>query len=481
MAAMRSCHAVGLVELVAFTRERHRLSFTFEIDGSPFSTSVWYGDVDLVALEERYGLEALRKIYFHIMAFVAVQYVSLAPARLAFGEFATYADGAFAKLWRTVFAGVFAQWRYENDLPAYAGPVIEIARTSTPGTRVASGGRTLLFSGGGKDSAVAQGLLARSGIAYDSICYSHSIYGRAHLQHERVERVIAHGRALRHHRVSVFDEFLDSPILARRPEYGVETLCAAETPSMLFITLPLVLAYGYSRIAMGHERSADYGNLVWEKTGEDVNHQWGKSLDAELALGRYVDAHVVSGLHFFSVLKPFNDVAIFTLGADDLPAIASAHSCNVDKPWCMRCAKCAYVWLNCKAFFPPDFGGARFEENLFDVPENRLWFRQLLGLEAHTPFECVGQPNEARLAFALCRLKGFEGIAMRDFSDADFDVDYAALYAEYATGDDTRTGNIPPDLWSIVGPAAYDRLARRRAELLPLFERIASPKATQTA
>jgi hypothetical protein len=34
--------------------------------------------------------------------------------------------------------------------------------------------------------------------------------------------------------------------------------------------------------------SADAGNLLWERTGEQVNHQWGKSLGAELLLNSYI-------------------------------------------------------------------------------------------------------------------------------------------------------------------------------------------------
>ena len=56
-----------------------------------------------------------------------------------------------------------------------------------------------------------------------------------------------------------------------------------------------------------------------------------------------------------------------------------------------------------------------FGENLFDVPENQVSYRQLLGLEEHTPFECVGQVEESRLAFALCSRKGLDGQAMEAF------------------------------------------------------------------
>ena len=40
-----------------------------------------------------------------------------------------------------------------------------------------------------------------------------------------------------------------------------------------------------------------------------------------------------------------------------------------------------------------------FGANLLDELHNQLYFRQLLGLEAHTPFKCVGGVEEAKICF----------------------------------------------------------------------------------
>ena len=64
------------------------------------------------------------------------------------------------------------------------------------------------------------------------------------------------------------------------------SVTAAETPASLFGALPLALARGCTELVVAHERSADVGNLVWDRTGEEINHQWGKSLEAERRLAR---------------------------------------------------------------------------------------------------------------------------------------------------------------------------------------------------
>ncbi|MGH9380473.1 MAG: hypothetical protein ACRD2Z_07650, partial [Thermoanaerobaculia bacterium] len=129
----------------------------------------------------------------------------------------------------------------------------------------------------------------------------------------------------------------------------------------------------------------------------------------------YVRAELVTDLSYFSLLKPLSDVVIFHLLGDHLDAVGRTHSCNIRKPWCEECAKCAYVWISCLAYLPPEVVLPLFRSNLLDNPANEVWFRQMLGLEDYTPFECVGQADEARLAFELARCRGVTGRAMTIF------------------------------------------------------------------
>jgi hypothetical protein len=174
-------------------------------------------------------------------------------------------------------------------------------------------------------------------------------------------------------------------------------------------------------------------NLIWKQTGEPVNHQWAKSHQAEQLANNYIQNQFISNCRYFSILKPMYDVVIFNMLRQNLEGVPFTHSCNIAKPWCKKCAKCAYVWLNYMAYLPVDLVNKMFQVNLFDLPENQLWFRQMLGLEKHTPFECIGQINESRLAFELCRRKGLTGKAMKVFIDEVKDFDVHAAVNEYTT------------------------------------------------
>jgi hypothetical protein len=119
----------------------------------------------------------------------------------------------------------------------------------------------------------------------------------------------------------------------------------------------------------------------------------------------------------------------------------------VRKPWCRRCAKCAYVWINSKAWLPWDVVDSMFgRSDMLNEPANQEHFRRLLGLTAHTPFECVGGVDETRLAFALAHRRGLRGAAMDVFeATGALDHDWSTDARAYLTVHDEEHA-LPPSL-----------------------------------
>ncbi len=405
---------------------------SYGVDGHRFSTSLRWEGLDLHDLATRIGPDALRRLVFHIAAFEAMKATSLRPDVFDLGPYADLGTSSFRSLWSTVQHHVWGQWRYEHDAPDWDGPTIagEVAPPAPP-VEAAADRRTLLFCGGGKDSLVAAKVLEEAGIPYASYAYAHSAYGPEAPQHALIDGLLDHLHPTSRLRHWVVDDLLGQPADALHAELGVRSITAAETPASLFGALPLALATGHTDLVLAHERSADIPNLTWDRTGEPVNHQWGKSLAAEVALRDHVDRELVRGLTYSSALKPVHDVLIFRALAECADLVPATHSCNVAKPWCLRCAKCAYVWLGCRAFLPSATCDATFGAgNLLDDDANLLAFEQMLGLADHTPFECVGQVQEARLYFELLRRRGCRGAAMRVYEDRVGAVDAEALYAD---------------------------------------------------
>ncbi len=457
--------------LDAIHRGRRQLALRYRLDDLCFNTTFWYDDVDLLALEARHGVETLQRIYLHIALFDINKLVSLRPDVIDLGPWRRFVTPELAALWHTVTHTIFAQWRYENDLPDFETPALPLADGAPAFEPLVIGppsdGRpeVLSFCGGGKDSLVMNGLLQRAGIAYGGFGYAHSVYGRAAPQHALIGRLLDRCAPEARHRMWSYDDTLDAPIVELCPELGTRTLCAGETPSALFAAVPVMLTHGYRMLALGHEASANVGNLVWDRTGEMVNHQWGKSIAAERLLNGYLQRAVVADARYFGLLQPIHDAVIFNLLRRESAALDATHSCNVAKPWCKRCPKCAYVWMNYMAWLDPAQVEAIFGENLFDLPENRLAFRQMVGLGAHTPFECIGQIEESRLAMRLCAAKGVVGAATAECLPKLPPLDLDGFAARFM-GVDVDGADLPPSVAEEVVPqmkaAAADGLAYAR-------------------
>jgi hypothetical protein len=417
------------LRLVDVHRGADHILASCALDDLRFHVTVWYEDLDLHALARQVGDEAVERIAVHIALFQLNAACSLRPDVIELGRYARYLTSDLVQLWRTVFHHVWAQWRYEHDLPAYDGPrfIDPVAAPAAP-LRAPDGPVELLaYCGGGKDSLVALKLLERAGLPFATLGYAHSIYGPAESQHALLDRIGGATARVRAERQWVIDDLLDAPVARLRPALGVKYILAAETPASVFAAIPLALARGYRGLIVAHEASANSGNLDWN--GEVVNHQWGKGWEAEQLLDGYVQRELVANLRYFSILQPIHDEVIFELLARDAELAALTHSCNLRKPWCGACAKCAYVWLQFAAHLPPAVVQATFGADLGERADNERWFREMLGLAEHTPFECVGSAPEARLALTIARARGFGGARLASYADAVGPVDVAAIAA----------------------------------------------------
>ena len=64
----------------------------------------------------------MNKIFFHICAFEGNKFASLKLKEIDWGLFIPYITDAFKQVWYHILHKVWAQWRYENNLPHYKGP-----------------------------------------------------------------------------------------------------------------------------------------------------------------------------------------------------------------------------------------------------------------------------------------------------------------------------------------------------------------------
>jgi hypothetical protein len=173
------------------------------------------------------------------------------------------------------------------------------------------------------------------------------------------------------------------------------------------ILVVAALLHGADQVVFSNERSASYGSLI-PGTGE-VNHQWSKGWQYERDFAAHLKQHVAADLNYYSLLRPFSELAVARLFARNDRYDAHFSSCNRnfhilgDRPtqrWCGVCPKCQFVFLALAPFMPKPRLLNIFGRNLLDQPEQAAGFDALLEYRDHKPFECVGEGRESRAAMA---------------------------------------------------------------------------------
>ena len=209
-----------------------------------------------------------------------------------------------------------------------------------------------------------------------------------------------------------FQRTIDPQIFELEKTDGV---FGGHVPISVLYTFTAILAaalHGYKYIIASNEHSANFGNV--EYLGETMNHQWSKSLGFERLCQDYIHTALSPDITYFSLLRPFHEIAIVAAFAKAPKYFSVFSSCNRNfqirkaapsTRWCGECPKCAFVFALLAAFLPKATVVQIFVKNLFEDEKLLPTYRALLGLDDIKPFECVGTPQEAALAFLLASKK----------------------------------------------------------------------------
>lgn len=168
------------------------------------------------------------------------------------------------------------------------------------------------------------------------------------------------------------------------------------------------LALGYDAVVFSNEAGSSYGNFAW--SGRVINHQWSKGSEFEGLLRASLPA---GAPQYLSLLRPINEIRI----ARHFATLEQYHgvftSCNRaftmaasgSAGWCGDCPKCRFIFLMLAPFLSRAalleiFSG----RDLFADESQFHGFLELFGVDDLVkPFECVGEPDECRVALALLR------------------------------------------------------------------------------
>lgn len=263
----------------------------------------------------------------------------------------------------------------------------ETAPTVTAGRPPA--GRAVSAFGGGKDSFVALAILEKAGLSVEPCSLVMS---------DKVAKAIA---ATSTRPVTFLRRRLD-------PHLGEVTRAGAfngHVPITAINSLVLVL-YGFltgARDAVfANERSADEATIITEDW--QANHQYSKSSAFEKLLREAVRSSLSDAPLYYSVLRPFSEIRIARAFTALKTPFSRFTSCNgnfriageAPPRWCGACAKCAFTSLLLAPSLTRDDWAEIFTADFLNSPDLLPFYRELCGLTAAKPWDCVGTISECR-------------------------------------------------------------------------------------
>jgi len=301
-----------------------------------------------------------------------------------------------AHWWEDLLIHGMGEFFYRNDIDFTVPGFVRIQSVGIGLSSAYPGAlapRSLLTIGGGRDSALAAGLLRDSGHEFTCMMLNPSSAAQKIAAHvSAADPVII--------RRSICPELLD---LNRRGFLNGHTPFSAY---LAFLGAACLLLYGYSNVIVANERSSDEGNILYR--GKNINHQYSKSFRFERLFDEYLAKYLVAQGRYFSFVRPLYELQIGQLFSS-LPAFFELFkSCNRNRSdsWCGRCPKCVSVFLTMYPFVPRSAVLKIFGGDLFDREETIPILRELAGF-AVKPFECVATTAEiiAALALAIAKVK----------------------------------------------------------------------------
>ncbi|WIN00757.1 hypothetical protein ACTOB_001891 [Actinoplanes oblitus] len=334
--------------------------------------------------------DAFRRVLdlLHVVAGVSYYKVGAPPRVLAPEPVAP----AVAAWFTRIYTDGLAEYAYRNQLPHVLELTVETLGELPPATPVEVTGRPLSAVGGGKDSIVTLEILRAAGL--DPVPFS--VNPNPVIENVNAASGLPALAARRRLDPRLFELNKAGALNGHIPVTAINSLIAIAT----------AVWHGLGPVVMSNERSASDPNLIWN--GHEVNHQWSKGVLAEGLLRDAVTAHTGLMDPYFSLLRTLSELHIAQLFAGHTAYDDVVTSCNkafkLHDPtarWCGDCPKCRFVFLAMAPHMPRERLAHIFGHDLFADESQVQGFKELLGVDGHKPFECVGEAEECLVALSM--------------------------------------------------------------------------------
>lgn len=385
-----------------FNREQAQVRFVYRIEFADQSSEEFIEKLSFPPVSqeayERIPSDLLERVLQMLHLFVGTSYWKMyCPKSIQLEKMKLTREQA--DFWNTVYTKGLGEFFYKNQID-FRGLVqfpFEEGYQAERALSIEQRHRSLVPFGGGKDSIVTAERLTLHGKEFD-------LYWMGNFP--LLEDLV---RSMGRTPLTVKRE-LDANMIKQslNGEVTYNGHIPISTLYMLTGVLSCVL-FDYEAVILSNELSANFGNI--EYLGQEINHQWSKSVEFEQMLQEYLKKFVTPSIQVFSLLRPYHEIEIVRQFVQFPKYLGKFSSCNrnftVSKSlpqregmayWCGTCPKCAFVFALLAAFLPKEPLVEVFGKNLFADADLVPLYRELLGLSEMKPFECVGTPDEVRYA-----------------------------------------------------------------------------------
>lgn len=356
-----------------------------------FAPSTRIEGVDWERVEE-VGADAIQVLTFHLGLVEMLSYwkAACAPEIVVRAGQLSHPQ---IEWWRDLLVRGMGEYFLVNDIDFTAPDLVQIRceGNEAPQRRCSLNlrDRDLVLVSGGKDSAVVLETMRRKAGEFGCLLLNPVPAAMRAASHPgNGERII-----------------VQREIDARLLELNREGFLNGHTPFsayLAFLSIACCVLFDYRRAIAGNERSSEEGNARFR--GQEINHQYSKTLEFERKLRAYVRDHVSAEIDYFSLLRPLYELQIarqFTRCRDYFADFRSCNRWMREDGWCGRCPKCVSVFTLLYPFLDDRDLVRIFGRNLFDDEATLPMLRDLAGLGERKPFECVGTREETAVALEL--------------------------------------------------------------------------------
>ena len=332
--------------------------------------------------------ETLENLVFHIGLVELISYWKAAcPPRVIIR--AGYLNREQTEWWKKLYFNGLGEFFYLNGIETDREQFMEMVPEGKPmdvARMRLEEKRVLVPVGGGKDSVVTLELLKKTDF--------------------KVRPFLLNPREASLRTIDIAGFSADEAVVVHRTldakllELNKAGFLNGHTPFsalLAFVSALTALLSGSRYIALSNESSANESTVP----GSTVNHQYSKSFEFEQDFNAYLEKYIHSGLHYFSFLRPLNELQIAALFSRFTQHHFSFRSCNVGSKtdsWCGRCPKCMFTYIILSPFLPQQKLEKIFGKNLLQDTSLQKIMAELDGRAAVKPFECVGTPDEVNAA-----------------------------------------------------------------------------------